>query len=42
VAAVIPHSDELMMLASSGLFVLHYPDHPITGIYRGIMETLVP
>jgi septum site-determining protein MinD len=27
VAAVLPHSDELMSLASDGLFVLRFPDH---------------
>lgn len=30
VAAVLPHSDEMMTLASSGIFSLRYPDHPIT------------
>jgi MinD-like ATPase involved in chromosome partitioning or flagellar assembly len=30
VAAALPHSDELMALASSGIFVLKYPDNPIT------------
>jgi len=30
VAAVLPHSEEMMELASSGIFVLRYPDHPIT------------
>lgn len=30
VAAVLPHSDEMMTLASSGIFALKYPDHPIT------------
>ncbi len=30
VAAVLPHSDEMMALASAGIFVLRYPDHPIT------------
>jgi septum site-determining protein MinD len=29
-AAVIPHSDDMMALASSGIFVLRYPDHPVT------------
>ena len=29
VAAVLPHSDEMMALMSAGIFVLHYPDHPI-------------
>lgn len=31
VAAVLPHSDEMMTLASEGIFVLRYPDHPFTG-----------
>ncbi len=30
VAAVLPHADEMMTLASSGIFALKYPDHPIT------------
>jgi septum site-determining protein MinD len=30
VAAVLPHSDEMMALASAGLFVLRYPDHLIS------------
>lgn len=34
VAAVLPHSDELMDLASEGIFVLHYPDHPVTTLYQ--------
>ena len=34
VAAVLPHSEEMMTLASSGIFVLRYPDHPVTEILR--------
>lgn len=30
VAAVLPHSDEMMALASSGIFSLRYPDSPVT------------
>jgi MinD-like ATPase involved in chromosome partitioning or flagellar assembly len=30
VAAVLPHSDEMMALASAGIFALRYPDHPVT------------
>jgi septum site-determining protein MinD len=30
VAAVLPHAEEMMALASAGIFVLRYPDHPIT------------
>ena len=29
VAAVLPHSDEMMNLASMGIFSLHHPTHPI-------------
>jgi MinD-like ATPase involved in chromosome partitioning or flagellar assembly len=36
VAAVLPHSDELMSLASDGLFALRYPNHPVTALYRQI------
>ena len=34
VAAVLPHSDEMMTLASSGIFALRYPDHPVTDILK--------
>ncbi len=40
VAAVLPHSDELMSLASEGVFVLRYPDHPLSAAYRRIAETV--
>ena len=30
VVAVLPHADEMLALASSALFVLRYPEHPIT------------
>ena len=30
VAAVLPHADEMMTLASAGVFVARYRDHPIT------------
>jgi MinD-like ATPase involved in chromosome partitioning or flagellar assembly len=36
VAAVLPHSDELMALASDGLFVQRFPAHPVTSLYRQI------
>ncbi|NJN15199.1 MAG: MinD/ParA family protein [Oscillochloris sp.] len=34
IAAVIPHSDDLMTLASSAIFALRFPDHPVTQAYR--------
>jgi septum site-determining protein MinD len=41
VAAVLPHSDELMTLASSGIFVVQYPDHPVTALYRQVAKSLM-
>jgi MinD-like ATPase involved in chromosome partitioning or flagellar assembly len=41
VAAVLPHADEMMALASSGLFALRYPAHPITVALRQVASTLV-
>jgi septum site-determining protein MinD len=41
VAAVLPHSEELMSLASGGIFVLRYPDHPLTKTLRHIAMRLV-
>jgi len=38
VAAVIPHSEEMMTLASSGIFSLHYPDHPVTKEFKGLID----
>ena len=40
VMAVLPHSDELMALASGGIFSLRYPDHPVTALYRQIADGL--
>ena len=37
VAAVLPHSNELMSLASERVFALAYPGHPITGLYEQIV-----
>lgn len=41
VAAVLPHSDEMMALASTGIFVLRYPDHPITTAMKEAAAMLV-
>ena len=40
VAAVLPHSDEMMALASSDIFALRYPNHPVTTAYKQVMATL--
>jgi MinD-like ATPase involved in chromosome partitioning or flagellar assembly len=42
VAAVLPHSDELMRLASEGVFVLRHPDDPLTALYRVVADRVVP
>ena len=41
VAAVIPHSDDLMMLASSGIFSQKYPDHPVTKLYQQLVNRVL-
>jgi septum site-determining protein MinD len=41
VAAVMPHSDELMVLSSADIFALRYPDHPVTGLYRQVATRLM-
>ena len=41
VAAVLPHSDEMMALASDGIFVLRFPNHPITDALRQVANALL-
>lgn len=41
VAAVLPQSDEMMALASAGIFVTRYPDHPITSALKEVANKLV-
>jgi hypothetical protein len=41
VAGIIPHSEEMMTLASAGIFVLKYPDHPVTAILNRIKANLM-
>jgi MinD-like ATPase involved in chromosome partitioning or flagellar assembly len=41
VAAILPHSDELMTLASAGIFALKFPDHPVTAIYKTIVDQIL-
>jgi len=41
VAAILPHSEEMMTLASSGVFVLKYPDHEITASFNRIADILM-
>ncbi len=42
VVAVLPHAEEMMNLASEGIFALRYPDHPMTDLYQQIAGKLVP
>ncbi|HET7701838.1 MAG TPA: MinD/ParA family protein [Candidatus Limnocylindrales bacterium] len=42
VAAVLPHSDDLMRLGSEGIFVLRHPDHELSARYRQLAERLLP
>src|SRR5688572_28453295 len=41
VAAVLPHSDELMALGSAGIFTLRYPDNVVTKEYERLVELLL-
>lgn len=41
VVGVIPHSDEIMTLASEGIFVARFPDHPITESLQAVSEALL-
>jgi MinD-like ATPase involved in chromosome partitioning or flagellar assembly len=41
VAAVMPHSDEMMVFASAGIFVNQYPDHPLTQQLRQLTNRLL-
>jgi septum site-determining protein MinD len=40
VAAVLPHCDEMLTLASGGIFAVHYPYHPLTALFSQIAEKL--
>lgn len=41
VCAVLPHSDEMMVLASAGIFVQRYPDHPLTSELKKVAAQLM-
>jgi septum site-determining protein MinD len=42
VAGVIPHSDEMMALASGGIFALRYPNHALSECIRRIADQIEP
>jgi MinD-like ATPase involved in chromosome partitioning or flagellar assembly len=41
VFGVLPHSDDLLSLASEGLFCVRFPDHPLTRDFLALAERLV-
>jgi MinD-like ATPase involved in chromosome partitioning or flagellar assembly len=41
VVAVLPHSEEMMALASEGVFVAQYPDHQITSTLRAAAKDIL-
>ncbi len=41
VAGVVPHSDEMMLLGSADIFVVRYPDHPTTAVYKRIADRMI-
>jgi septum site-determining protein MinD len=41
VAALMPHSDEMMVLGSSAVFVTVYPDNPVTAALQGLADRLL-
>jgi MinD-like ATPase involved in chromosome partitioning or flagellar assembly len=40
VAAVLPYCEEMLTLASGGIFAVHYPDHPLTDLLSLIAEKM--
>lgn len=40
VAGILPLSEEMVQLASKGLFSLRYPEHPISKTIKGITEQI--
>lgn len=41
VAAVLPHSEEMMSLASGGIFSMLYPNHALTAMYTDVAARLI-
>jgi len=41
VAALMPHSDEMMVLGSSAVFVLEFPDDPVTDALQGLADRIL-
>jgi MinD-like ATPase involved in chromosome partitioning or flagellar assembly len=41
IGAILPHSDRLMAMGGSGIFVTHYPDHVITTQLKQVAASLM-
>jgi MinD-like ATPase involved in chromosome partitioning or flagellar assembly len=41
VIAVLPHSDEMLLIGSASIFVLQYPDHPLTALFQQIAGSIM-
>jgi MinD-like ATPase involved in chromosome partitioning or flagellar assembly len=41
VAAIFPHSDDLMTLASAGIFSMRFPDHAMTKLYKKLADRIL-
>jgi len=41
VAAVFPHSDEIMTLASGGVFTVKFPDLPVTATFKHLVDRIL-
>jgi len=41
VAALLPHSDDMMALASKGIFAVEYPDHPVALGLKSIVAQIL-
>lgn len=41
VAAVLPHSEDLMALSSAGIFALRHPEHPVTVLFKELAYKLI-
>ena len=41
VAALLPHSDEMMVLGSSDVFVIKFPEHQVTDALRELADRLI-
>lgn len=41
VAGILPHSDEMMVLASSGIFAVKHPDNPLSQTIEAIAQQII-